>query len=102
MLSAYDSITYTGLAGTTTSSKIRINLSKDYASTEEQAKEVLSNLIIYYALATPTYTKITGELANQLEQVYKGMLSYDGTTNISQVNNDLPFVFSVSALENLI
>ena len=60
-----------------------------------------NNLILYYALETPTYTKITGELANQLEQVNRGMLSYDGVTNISQVNNDLAFVISASALEDL-
>ena len=56
------------------------------------------NLIVYYQVETPTYTKITGELANQLEQVYKGMLSYDGVTNISQVNNDLAFVISASGI----
>ena len=60
-----------------------------------------NNLEIYYILATPTYTQITGELANQLEQIYKGMLSYDGATNISQVNNDLPFIINTSVLENL-
>ena len=57
-----------------------------------------NNPVVYYILATPTYTKITGELASQLEQVYKGMLSYDGTTNISQVNNDLPFELVASAI----
>lgn len=56
------------------------------------------NTIIYYIMGTPTYTKITGELANQLEAVKYSM---EGTTNISQVNNDLPFELSVSALEDL-
>ena len=57
-------------------------------------------LIVYYALATPTYTQITGELATQLENVYNSQ-SQDGQTNINQINDDLSFNMSVSALENL-
>lgn len=57
---------------------------------------------IYYQKETPTYTKLTDTtLINQLENTYKNMLSYKGTTNISQVNNDLPFTLSVSAIEDL-
>lgn len=59
------------------------------------------NTTVYYVLATPTYTQITGTLANQLEQVYKNMLSQTGQTNISQVNNDLAFELNVSALEDI-
>lgn len=58
----------------------------------------INNDTFYYILREPTYTKITGELANQLEAVKYSM---EGTTNISQVNNDLPFELSVSALEDL-
>ena len=57
-----------------------------------------TNPIIYYVLATPTYTKITGTLASQLENVYQKMLSYKGQTNILQVNNDLGFNINASAL----
>ena len=73
--------------------------STDFA-TETAVKNWLSsnNVTCYYILATPTYTKITGELAQELEQVYKGMLSYDGVTNISQINNDLSFSLSASAI----
>ena len=60
-----------------------------------------NNTSVYYILATPTYTQITGTLAEQLENVYQKLLSYSGTTNISQVNNDLAFVMSVSAVEEL-
>lgn len=60
-----------------------------------------SNLICYYVLATPTYTQITGTLETQLENVYQKMLSQKGQTNISQVNNDLAFGLSASALEDL-
>lgn len=57
--------------------------------------------ILYYPLATPTYTQITGTLETQLNNIYEKLLSYKGTTNISQVNNDLPFVLGVSAIEDL-
>ena len=60
-----------------------------------------NNVILYYVLSTPTYTKITGTLANQLENIYQKLLSYNGTTNISQVNNDLSFNLSVSAIESV-
>ena len=68
--------------------------------TEAQFQTWLStnNIILYYLLKTPTYTPITGTLAEQLEAVKK---SKDGVTNISQINNDLPFVLDVSAIEEL-
>ena len=55
------------------------------------------NTIIYYTAKTPTYTQITGTLKDELEAVWRAN-SYKGTTNISQVNNDLPFNLSVTAL----
>ncbi|MBR5303455.1 MAG: hypothetical protein IKU37_01345 [Candidatus Gastranaerophilales bacterium] len=58
------------------------------------------NTGVYYILATPTYTKITGTLAEQLESIYNAM-SKDGQTNISQTNDDLPFILDVTALEKL-
>lgn len=65
------------------------------------ARTELIGTEIYIAQATPTYTPITGTLANQLENVYQKLLSYDGQTNISQVNDDLSFVISASALQDL-
>jgi hypothetical protein len=59
-----------------------------------------NNITVYYVLATPTYTKIEGTLASQLESVYRAK-SEEGQTNISQTNDDLPFVLSVSALKEL-
>ena len=55
---------------------------------------------IYYGLITPTYTQITGTLAEQLENLYNAM-SKDGQTNLSQINNDLGFVLDTNVLENL-
>lgn len=70
-------------------------------NTLELANQWLGNnqTYAYYPLATPTYTQITGTLAEQLEYVYQKLLSYTGTTNISQVNNDLSFNMSVLAIE---
>ena len=58
-----------------------------------------NNTLIYYPLATPTNTEITYQpLIDQLNLLEKAM-SKDGQTNISQVNNDLPFIISASALK---
>jgi hypothetical protein len=70
-------------------------------TTEEQALSYLGDDTMYYILATPTYTPITGTLAEQLEYVYKNMLSQEGQTNISQINNDLPFTISATTLKDL-
>ena len=54
---------------------------------------------VYYVYATPTTTEITYQpLIDQLNELEKAM-SKDGQTNISQVNNDLPFIISASALK---
>lgn len=55
------------------------------------------NTIAYYPLEIPTYETITDTtLLGQLEALKK---SYEGQTNISQVNDGLPFELSVTALE---
>lgn len=60
-----------------------------------------NNVDIYYPLETPTYTKITDTtLISQLEAL-KEAESYLGQTNISQVNNDAPFIINASALYDL-
>lgn len=57
------------------------------------------NTIVYYPLATPTYTEITDStLLSQLETVKR---SYDGQTNISQNNDDLPFIINATALKEM-
>lgn len=49
----------------------------------------LLNKVFYYELSTPTYTQITGSLAEELEDYY---MSYNEETNITQTNADLPFI----------
>ena len=57
-----------------------------------------NNVSVYYVLATPTNTEITDTtLIEQLEAI-KSANSYYGTTNINQVNNDMPFILDVSYL----
>ena len=81
---------------------IRVPASENI-TTAENFKTWLSthNTEVYYFLATPTYTQITGTLAEQLEYIRGKMLSQTGQTNISQVNNDLAFNISASAIEEL-
>lgn len=88
------------IAFTTDQNRVYLAINKTTANSEAELRTWLSthNTIVYYILATPTYTKITGELANQLEAVKYSM---DSQTSISQVNDDLPFELSVSALEDL-
>lgn len=103
LLSGYSSTGVNTLNGTTGTKCIRVVLSKDYCSDYATANTFLkdNNFTICYVLATPTYTKITGTLANQLENVYQLLKSYKGVTNISQVNNDLPFELDVQAIEDM-
>ena len=80
-----------------------INFSAKGTTTLAQFKAWLSthNTIVYYPLATPTYTLLNDTLQEQLENIYNWVLSYKDQTNISQVNNDLPFVISATTVYDL-
>ena len=59
------------------------------------------NTIVNYPLATPKNTEITDTtLITQLNNLEKA-LSYQGQTNISQTNNDLPFNLDTTAIRDL-
>lgn len=59
------------------------------------------NLILYFVLATPTITPITDTtLIEQLDNLEKAY-SYDTQTNISQTNQDKPFIISYEAILSL-
>lgn len=79
-----------------------IGINTNVATTLADFKTWLNthNTIIYYLLATPTYTQITGTLESQLEDLYNAQ-SKNGTTNISQINNDLQFILNSVVLEDL-
>lgn len=110
-VSIYDgSVEKMKICGGTGNAYLAIGLAKtklnDY-STKELAiasfKSWLSNnnTTLYYVLATPTTTEITDStLINQLNNLEKAY-SYDEQTNISQVNNDLPFIITAEAILSL-
>ena len=63
-------------------------------------QNALNGSYIYYPLATPTTTEITDTtLISQLNALEQAT-SKENQTNISQVNNDLPFIISTSAFLN--
>ena len=73
----------------------------DTTTTLETYKQFLqsNDVIVYYKLATPIEEAIEdSELINQLNNLQRAT-SYDGTTNISQTNNDLPFILDVEAMK---
>lgn len=84
-LLVYNLTSFWGLSDTTVSTW------KLYLST--------NNLILYYPLETPQYIHILETdypiLRSQLENLYNNAKSYNGQTNITQTNEDLPFNISV-------
>jgi len=71
-------------------------------TTIEQFNEWLSNnlLVIYYIMTTPQYILLNDTLQTQLNNIQK-VLAYQDQTNISQVNNDLPFRLKLSAIRDM-
>ena len=58
-----------------------------------------NNVEVRYILAEAQDIEITNEtLADQLEEI-KNAISYSGQTNVSQTNNDKPFILDLSALK---
>lgn len=84
------------------SNQIVISLLKTYLSDAETTtfKTFLSNnnFEFYYVLENPTDTLLNNTLQTQLDNIYYNAMSYQGQTNVSQENDDLPFVISASAL----
>ena len=85
-------------------STIRINIyNLNYVNNLADFKSWLSthNVEVYYVLATPTTEEITDStLISQLEEI-KEAESYLGQTNISQTNDDKPFILTATALKDL-
>ena len=85
--------------GWNTASKLTIKDTKYSTASDFMTALKNEKPILYYVLATPTYTEITDStLISQLEALKKA-INYDEQTNISQENNDLPFILNVSALK---
>ncbi len=51
-------------------------------TTEQEYRDALKGNYIVYQLATPVKTEITGELANQIKNLYKNIQTYEGSTDI--------------------
>ena len=59
------------------------------------------NLIVYYLLDTPTYTLLGDTLQTELDNIDKLLKSYTNETNITQINDDLPFNMDITAIEDI-
>ena len=69
--------------------------------TSQEILNILKNTDLHYLLATPTITPITDTtLIEQLDNLEKAY-SYDTQTNISQTNQDKPFIISYEAILSL-
>ena len=75
----------------------------NYFENAEAIKQFMinNNVVTDYVLATPQYTPLNDTLQNQLNTIESMLLSYKGQTNISQINNDLPFIITSTALKEL-
>ena len=82
---------------------VNINLKNKDISTVENFRTWLGthNTLLYYQTTVPTNELFNDTIQEQLEDIYFNMLSYEGQTNISQVNNNLPFNINSSALKDL-
>ncbi|MCI6457185.1 MAG: hypothetical protein MSA56_05745 [Clostridium sp.] len=86
-----------------TTSGMRIRIKKTTANSLNDFKSWLSthNTEVYYLLVTPQYILLSDTLQHQLDDIYNWVESYPGQTNISQINNDLPFIISARAMKDL-
>ena len=81
---------------------LKTDIVVDDMNTVAKMNTWLSNnpIICYWVLYTATDTEITDStLISQLE-VIKSALSYEVQTNITQTNNDLPFIITTSTIKN--
>ena len=87
------------LAAASNVSNIYFRVYSSLASTTTDMNNYLSsnNLIIYYIKRTPTNILLNDTLQETLDSFY----SYQEQTNISQENNDIPFIIKASAIYDL-
>lgn len=89
-----------GIMLITNGNEIRVRYGTE--DTAQNYKNWLSshNVSLYYIMTTPTNTEITyTPLINQLNTLQEAS-SYEGTTNINQVNNDLPFIINATVFND--
>lgn len=84
--------------------RIYLAISNEIVSNLTEFKSWLSNhnTELVYLSATPTFTKITSQtLIDELENLKNNAKSYKDVTNISQTNDELPFIITASAFKDL-
>ena len=88
------------IAVDTTQAQAKVRMSLPNMSLQDfQTWLTTHEMYMLYPLISPTDIEITNEtLIEQLEAI-KNAISYKGQTNISQTNNDMPFVLDLSALK---
>ena len=89
--------TLSGIYKTSTHVLIR-NIS---LSSQNDYRSWVSGKTFYSPLATPEYILLNDTLQEQLTNIYNNMMSKKGQTNISQVNDDLPMIISVSTFKTI-
>lgn len=84
------------------SSGTRLLIKNTSITTAANFKSWLSthNTEVYYVLETPTYTLLNDTLQTQLDNIQYA-LAYDTQTNISQINNDLPFIINAETYKEI-
>lgn len=60
-----------------------------------------NDIYVYLPLKNPEYILLNDTLQSQLTEIYEWTLSYQDQTNISQTNDDLPFVINAKACYDL-
>jgi len=75
-------------------------ISMIYITSDVYDNIATTNVVLYYALTTPYLSLITDNtLINQLDNIQNAM-SYNDTTNVSQINNDLPILLDINAVKD--
>jgi hypothetical protein len=97
-------VNHTGLNGTFSSKKIRVNVSTDYATSYNGARQLYAdnNLTIYFVAEEPVITQITDTtLISQLDAIYEHFKLTKGINNITVTASDLAPYMKLSYMQDL-
>jgi len=87
------------LSNGTSLTNIRVRYGTEDTTTNYKKWLSTNNVIVYSPLATPTNIPIEDTTLIEQIEALKNATSYEGQTNISQENNDAPFILDLSALK---
>ena len=81
-----------------TAGNLGFHVPNTITTTSELVTWFVSNVsTFYYGNATPYCISIPTSLQNQLNEIEKAV-SKDGQTNVSQINNDIPFILDLETI----